>query len=81
MADLIMTIDSESDNEISKVKKGTKPTKIVEEEILLGHSVILTDTYEANGNMKKHTKGLIVGSNNLWNFTDSLQMDRKLTMH
>ncbi len=84
MADLVMTIDSDSDVENKKIKRGTKlnkHSKPVEEEILLGHSVILTDTNEEPKRMKKHTTGHITGSNNHWNFTESLQMDRKIPMH
>jgi len=47
MADLIMTIDSDSDVELTnkqKQKKLKAEKKIDNEEILLAHSVILTDT-------------------------------------
>ena len=77
MADLIMTIDSDSDVETSKPapqkkdKKG-KPVKQEDEEILLGHSVILQDMDDGPKKIRKHTTGHIVGSNNLWSFSGSL---------
>ena len=88
MADLIMTIDSDSESEVkaptqknmkNKQKKDAKNSK-EEEEILLSHSIILPDTNDNQLSTKKHTKGHIVGSNNLWNFSESLQVDRRATM-
>ena len=82
MADLVMTIDSDSDAEVPKSKKqaskSSKPSnnkKAEDEEILLAHSVILQDTEEGPRKTKKHTQGHIVGSNNLWNFSESLQLN------
>lgn len=75
MADLILTID-DSDSEAEQkntAKKQNKPNE-VEEEILLAHSVILKDTDNAE---RKFTSGHITGSNNLWKFSESLQIDRK----
>ena len=75
-----MTIDSDSEVEEKQranAGKKFKPTKAAkeEDEIQLSHSVILQDTDDVPRN--KHTKGHIVGSNNLWNFADSLQIDRR----
>ena len=82
MADLVMTIDSDSDSgqrtaKASKKKEAKqKQTLPVDEEILLAHSVILQDTNTNESHMKKkHTAGYTVGSNNLWGFTDSLVVD------
>lgn len=56
MADLIMTIDSDSDVETTAKSKNSKKqkknaaktaTKPEDEEILLGHTVILQDTDDA----------------------------------
>ena len=89
MADLVMTIDSDSDVEVKKnkskeAKNSKKPAKTankdVEEEILLAHSVILQDTEEGPGKARKHTSGHIVGSNNLWNFSESLHLDQHRRM-
>ena len=80
MADLFMTIDSDSDSGVKDTKQKAKSAKSCkknqdDEEILLAHSVILQDTHEGLHTTKKHTKGHIVGSNNLWNFSESLQVD------
>lgn len=79
MADLVMTIDSDSEVEAKPVKgtKFKKAKKPQEDEILLAHSVILQDTMDDEGISRKHTKGHFVGSNQLWNFGESYQTDRK----
>ena len=70
MAQLVMTIDS--DSEIDEKVKGNASKKKKtgdqqEEEILLGHSVILVD--HDNKRKQKKFKG---GSGNLWNFAESV---------
>ena len=79
-----MTIDSDSETEYKNPKTGKikklKPKNTDDEEILLAHSVILTDTHEGTHHNKKHTTGLMIGSNNLWNFTESLGVEHKRTM-
>ena len=80
MADLFMTIDSDSEQDIASSKKGKKAnTAPKDEEIQLAHSVILQDTDLDFKRKSKHTTGHIVGSNNHWNFTESLQMDAART--
>ena len=76
MAQLVMTIDS--DSEIDEAIKGNSSKKKKtgeqqEEEILLGHQVILQD--HDNKHKQKKFKG---GSGNLWNFAESVQVDNTL---
>ena len=80
MASLFMTIDSDSEQEqVQKNTKGkkAKPTVPKDDDIQLAHSVILQDTDYNVKAKSKHTAGHIVGSNNLWNFSESLQVDGK----
>jgi len=75
MATLVMTIDSDSEAENkkpTKANKAKKPQIIREEdeEILLGHSVILDDKP-----MTGQVPHVRVGSNQQWKFTDVLQVD------
>ena len=51
MADLFMTIDSDNDSDTKKTKNQTKNgNEKGEEEILLGHSVILNDFEDSRPN-------------------------------
>ena len=82
MADLIMTIDSDSESDRKPAsKKQAKQAKgkpeAAEEEILLAHSVILHDTEDGVRKKSKLTTGHTAGSNNLWNFAGSLQLDQR----
>ena len=71
MATLVMTIDSDAEPEVYKKKsKLPKPVKEDDEEILLGHTVILNETQTTDGPV--HVK---VGSSQQWKFTDVLQLD------
>ena len=86
MADLFMTVDSDSEtqnNHKSKAQKKGKASKSKKEDgddqILLSHSVILQDDYAKTTGIKKHTSGAITGSNNLWNFTSTMNGDKANT--
>lgn len=80
MATLVMTIDSDSEVEAPKTKrpKKSKETEIVkeeDEEILLGHTVILD-----SGKSGEEPTQAKVGSHQQWKFTDVLQVDAKKDM-
>ena len=47
----------------------------------MAHSVILQDTENEGKKRNKLTSGHIVGSNNLWNFSESLQVDKKINLN
>ena len=74
MADLFMTIDSDSDADTKKTKNQTKNgNEKAEDEILLGHSVILNDFEDNRPN--RQTKTFTVGSRSMWNFANAIQVD------
>ena len=79
MADLFMTVDSDSDTPQQPKKKTQKQPKEKQDEdeqIMLSHSVFLQDEQGPIKGQRKHTSGAIMGSNNLWSFTQSLRVDK-----
>lgn len=73
MADLFMTIDSDSDSDTKKqTKNAAKNAKseAQDDEILLGHSVILNDLEDERPN--RQTKTFTVGSRSMWNFANAI---------
>jgi len=71
MAQLVMTIDSDSEIEDKVKSKPNKKQDQDDEEILLGHSVFLQD-FDQRGKQKKLKGHSGAGSGNLWNFADSV---------
>jgi hypothetical protein len=73
MATSVMTIDSDSETERPAQKKGKQPKIVAEddEELFLGHTVILNGDKEDS----KQQAQVKVGSSTQWKFTDVLQVD------
>ena len=71
MAQLVMTIDSDSEIENKVKSKPNKKQDLDDEEILLGHSVFLQD-FDQRGKQKKLKGHAGAGSRNLWNFADAV---------